>query len=274
MKKIIFLFLLIFMKYFGQAQPASEDSIDYIYIGIEEDSQVNVQAIRPPLLQPEKVSLPFLVENEKGVFQKKMYVLRLFLDEKNNLPLKYASYSDNLFQDSIPTTKVQGLTHILIEGIKCGKIISICPDSLEYRYTYQRLKNELARLEDEKTFNTEENDFPLQEFDILPEKKDTFTQHLAKSDWTALSNMLDIVVEKGFMSSDSRPYFRILYFRLVWANSIISPHSRSIALIPYSFAAPYLAQIYVKPHQQAETQISVLHYFASQLFTGQPISTE
>lgn len=266
MKKIIFLFLLIFMKCFAQAQTTSEDSIDYIYIGIAEDTQTNVQTVYLPTLPPEKVSLPYLTENEKGVFQRKTYVLRLFLAEKNNLPLKNATYSKSLFQDSTSTTTKIGFTNALVEGIKCGKIMAICPDSLEYRYTYQRLLNEMAEIEKELVENKADSYFPFQEFALTEEKEPISTENTNKNEWIALNNAMDIVVEKGFMSSDSRPYVKILYFRLVWHNPEISLRPRNLTLIPYSFAAPYLSQIYVK--LENETQISVLNYFAAGLFSG------
>lgn len=272
MKKIILIFLLIFWKFFAQAQPAAEDSVDYIYIGVEEDTKANVQTMYPPTLPPEKVSLPFFTENEKGVFQKKVYVMRLPLAEKNNLPLKSASYSKDLFKDSTFIAKGQGLINALIEGIKCGKIMAICPDSLEYRYTYQRLQNELSHIEKAVVVEVSENYFPLQEFALAEEKEPISTENTSKNEWIALNNVVDIVVEKGFMSSDSRPYFRILYFRLVWHNPEISPRPRNLALIPYSFAAPYLAEVYVK--LENETQMSVLNYFAAELFLGHIISTE
>lgn len=274
MKKNVLLVFFSFFLSIIYAQSDAKDSVDYIYIGIEEENVPNVQSVCPPILQPEKVNISWGQDNAEDVLYRNIHVLRLLLEEKSNKPLKYASYSANLFGDSIQIEKKQakGLSNALIEGIKCGKIVSICPDSLEYRYTYQRLIADIAHIEEDVTLDTTETYFPFQEFGI----EDTFAAHkmakISPIDWSALGNMMDIIIEKGFSTHNSRPYFRVLYFRLVWYNPEISPRPKILALIPYHFASPYLAKMYVMPQNKELTPISVLDYFASEQFSGYMIS--
>lgn len=276
MKKIVSLAFSYLLFHICLSQPNVGDSIDYIYIGIEEPLPTPPISCLPSL-QPEKVNIPFSQEaGSKDILHRQLQILRLFLDEKSNKPLKYASYPTNLYQDSLKSTAkyLNGFNNALIEGIKKGKILCVCPDSLEYRYTYNRLLQEITEIEKENFTNTEEIDFPFQEFgikDTLPNKPAPKT---TSTNFEALGNIIDLVIEKGFTTTNSRPYFRILYLRLVWYNPDLSPHPHILAFIPYQLAAPYLSKMYIKSTNQEASQISVIDYFTSGQFRGHLISTQ
>ncbi len=271
MKKNIYLFFFALLSLSAAAQAVTEDSIDYIYIGVAEK-----QAPCLPTLMPEKVNIAYPQSNPKNTFHSTVQILRLLLDEKSNKPLKYASYPTDLFKDSIESEQKYslGLTNALIEGLKRDKMVALCLDSLEYRYSYARLLQEIANIEGKGAENRIENDSFFQEFGIMEQKLPPNTENIDRKDWADLGNMLDIVVEKGFSARDSRPYFRILYLRLVWYKPEMTTAPRNLTLIPYHLAAPYLAKMYVKMEGQTMTKVSVLDYFTAGLFSGYMIYRE
>jgi hypothetical protein len=165
------------------------------------------------------------------VFQKEIQILRLPLTHFRNRPLQNAIYRADVFQDKKDKNAGHktGFVSFLVEGLEKGKIVCLAPHNLSYKYDSLHFVKDMESAEQSTsdTVFTGLSDFGISESEPLK----ATAKSISNANET-LNQSLDLVIEKGFLASNSRPYFKIVFIRLVYHNEATDT-DRILTWIPY-----------------------------------------
>lgn len=239
MRLSLCLLILLTLQYsLAQNDSLRNDTVGYIQVDKEDRS-----AEREPSTR-----------DTRNDFYRNMVLWRLPINHPQNRPILSAQ-SPNQQSGAVYAQSVDGLMLNLIEGLRTGNIQARHPEDLKRRYDYFDLIYDLIELQG-----------------LNP---DTLAEGLSVDEfgWDNLNQYVDLIVEEGFSSRDSRAFTRIKYMRILWYDPQSSKGHHVLAIISYSEAAKVLEDLYYPFDKHGQKlRIRLFDYFETQMYYGQKLA--
>lgn len=227
---------------------AQKDTVGVIYV--DKDSSNKEQGttgidLRPP---PDK----------EDFFRHKV-LIRIPVHHHQNRPLLQAK-SAQPSAGTLPLSSLhtQGLTRSLLEGLRSGRLTAIHPEKPDQKYDYFDLVYNLMALEG---INPEdlEDEFSLDELG-----------------WEWLNEYVDLIADKGFKSTASRPFLKIRFVRLLWYNPNSPRGLHVLAVFPYPEVESLVEELSYQLPNGGTEELQLNEFLNFRLFYGQelPLSAD